>query len=46
MSSQFPIPTLRILKINNLIEFYTMAVKSVLESQEETKEFVIDDKNF
>lgn len=31
---------------NNLIEFYTMAVKAVLENQEETKEFVVDDKNF
>lgn len=28
---------------NNLIDFYTTAVKSVLE--EETKEFVVDDKN-
>ena len=29
---------------NNLIDFYTTAVKSVLE--DETKEFVVDDKNF
>ena len=31
---------------SNLVEFYTMAVKAVLENQEETKEFVVDDKNF
>ncbi len=29
---------------NNLIDFYTTAVKSVLE--DETKELVVDDKNF
>ena len=29
---------------NNLIDFYTTAVKSVWE--DETKEFVVDDKNF
>lgn len=29
---------------NNLIDFYTIAVKSVLE--DETKELVVDDKNF
>ena len=29
---------------NNLIDFYTTAVKSVLE--DETKEFVVDDNNF
>lgn len=29
---------------NNLIDFYTTAVKVVLEG--ETKEFVVDDKNF
>lgn len=29
---------------NNLIDFFTTAVKSVLE--DETKEFVVDDKNF
>lgn len=32
--------------INNLIEFYTTAVKDVLENQKETREFVVDDKNF
>lgn len=29
---------------NNLIDFYTIAVKVVLN--DETKEFVVDDKNF
>ena len=29
---------------NNMIDFYTTAVKSVLE--DETKEFVVDDNNF
>ena len=29
---------------NNLIDFYTTAVKAVLE--DDTKEFVADDKNF
>ena len=31
---------------NDLIDFYTIAVKVILKNQEETKEFVIDDKNF
>lgn len=32
---------------NNLIDFYTTIVKSVLEDDNlETKEFVVDDKNF
>ena len=32
---------------NNLIDFYTIIVKSVLEDDnQETKELVVDDKNF
>lgn len=33
---------------NNLIEFYTLATEIVWKNknQEETKEFVVDDKNF
>lgn len=32
---------------NNLIDFYTIIVKSVLEDgNQETKELVVDDKNF
>lgn len=31
---------------NDLIDFYTIAVKVILKNQEETKEFVVDDKNF
>ena len=31
---------------NDLIDFYTTAVKVILENQDETKEFVVDDKNF
>ena len=32
---------------NNLIDFFTTVVKSVLEvDNQETKEFVVDDKNF
>lgn len=32
---------------NNLIDFYTTIVKSVLEDDnQETKEFVVNDKNF
>lgn len=32
---------------NNLIDFYTTIVKSVLEDgNQETKEFVVNDKNF
>lgn len=32
---------------NNLIDFYTTAVKSVLEEDnQDQKEFVVDDKNF
>lgn len=33
---------------NNLVEFYTLATEIVWKNknQEETKEFVIDDKNF
>lgn len=32
---------------NNLIAFYTTAVKAILEDEnQETKEFVVDDKNF
>lgn len=32
---------------NNLIDFYTIIVKSVLEDDnQETKEFVVDDNNF
>lgn len=33
---------------NNLIEFFTLATKIVWKNknQEETKEFVVDDKNF
>lgn len=32
--------------INDLIDFYTIAVKVILENQDETEEFVVDDKNF
>lgn len=32
--------------VNDLIDFYTTAVKVILENQDETKEFVVDDKNF
>lgn len=31
---------------SNLIEFFTTAVKAILKNQDETKEFVVDDKNF
>lgn len=31
---------------DDLIDFYTIAVKVILKNQEETKEFVVDDKNF
>jgi hypothetical protein len=32
---------------NNLIDFYTTAVKAILEYEaQETKEFVVDDNNF
>ena len=32
--------------VDDLIDFYTTAVKVILKNQEETKEFVVDDKNF
>lgn len=32
---------------NNLIDFYTTAVNAILEDEnQDTKEFVVDDKNF
>lgn len=32
---------------NNLIAFYTTAVKAILENEnQDSKEFVVDDKNF
>lgn len=32
---------------NNLIAFYTTAVKAILEDEnQDSKEFVVDDKNF
>lgn len=32
---------------NNLIDFYTIAVKAVMEGEiSDAKEFVVDDKNF
>lgn len=32
--------------VDDLIDFYTTAVKVILKNQEETKEFVVDNKNF